>query len=139
MKKCEENYRSLEKNVYTYKCDLRKNNIRLPFSNLIICNLIIEYIGLNSFVKLIKRNKDNLKVISCVIQNNKNNNKNNEFISSSKYSNELKILDKFHKEVDAEELVNKLNNINLNEIKRKNYQLPNNKEFIRIDFENNNL
>ncbi|MGL4670049.1 MAG: hypothetical protein ACRCVG_05580 [Methanobacteriaceae archaeon] len=139
MKKCEENYRSLEKNIHTYKCDLRKNNIRLPFSNLIICNLIIEYIGLNSFVKLIKRNKDNLKVISCVIQNNKNNKKNNEFISSSKYSNELKILDKFHEKVDTGELVNKLNNINLNEIKRKNYQLPNNKEFIRIDFENNNL
>lgn len=60
-------------------CDLSNIHIKLPYTNILICNLIIEYLGIESFAGLIENNNDNIQVISCVIQKNNCN----HFVSNS--------------------------------------------------------
>ena len=98
----------------------------LPPCELLMCNLIIEYVGIDVFAKFLKRSK--FDVASCVIQKNCGE----DFISTSETAEKLLQLKAVHRDVDEEELLEK---VGLNVILRKSYVLPDNKEFIRLDFE----
>lgn len=122
-----ERYSNL-KCLYLEKIDLCDLSADLPVVEFVIANLLIEFIGLDNFIKQIDKNSP--KYISCVIQRTTSNN----FVSNSIYSEEFKNL--IHSTIERNLLINKLNKISFELILEKRYNLPNNKEFIRLDFEN---
>jgi len=128
---CEERYPHLTDILELVCCDLNNSDVVLPYSNIMICNLIIEYIRVNKFVELIRNNKDNINVISCIIQKNNNN----DFVSNSNLSSSLELLVSIHHDIDTENLLNEFLKLGFKCIKKMPYPLPNGKAFIRIDFE----
>lgn len=116
--------------LQTILSDLTDKTVMLPKCDLLICNLIIEYLGLDSFVNLIKRNINNINIVSCVIQKNNGN----SFVSSSQTAMDLEALSFIHQDINASELTKMLTKIGLIRINDMVYELTNNKEFIRIDF-----
>ncbi len=111
-------------------CDLTNNDVILPVSDLYICNLIIEYLGIETFAKLLKRSWYNMNKVSCVIQ------KNNaiDFVSPTNDAAAFNPILSIHHDIHENNLIRALEVIGLTCINRKNYSLPNNKEFIRMDF-----
>lgn len=128
---CKERYSHLTGILELVCCDLNNSDVLLPYSNIMICNLIIEYIGVNKFIELIRKNKDNVNVISCIIQKNNNN----DFVSNSNLTYSLEPLTSIHHDIDADNLFNEFVKKGLKCIKKMFYPLPNGKEFIRMDFE----
>lgn len=111
-------------------CDLSQANMQLPESDLLICNLIIEYLGVKPFTDLIKNNKKQVNALSCVIQKNMHN----SFVSHSEYTAALEPLSGIHHDIDANELTYSLANMGFLLQATFYYDLPNGKEFIRLDF-----
>jgi len=118
-----ERFPSLKDRLKLICCDL--NEAVLPPCGLLICNLIIEYLGVVSFVSLLRRL--DFEIVSCVIQKNRGN----SFVSSSETAEKLATLSSYHHNIDERELIDR---IGLELIFRKQYELPNNKEFLRLDF-----
>jgi len=112
-------------------CDLSSNEAVLPFSDIHICNLLIEYLGEEKFAKLILNSRDNVNIISCVIQ------KNNKisFVSPTNQALAFEPIMSIHNDVDGEKLTEVLCDINFKCIKNTGYKLPNGKEFLRMDFQ----
>lgn len=127
---CRKRYTSLDGILKLIYSDLSSETAVLPYSDLLICNMVIEYLGTDRFAELIKRNRKNTNVISCVIQNSKNC----SFVSSSEYKSEFDGIQSIHNDITSEELVNKITRMEFYAAKKKTYSLPNGKEFIRIDF-----
>ena len=112
------------------KADLTKDFGKLPNAELVIANLLIEYIGYHSFQKAIQR--VNPKFVSCVIQIDTNK---KSWLSDSPYIKAFEKLDEVHHEIDKENLINKMKDIDYDFLKDEWFDLPNWKRFIRLDFE----
>jgi len=117
--------------LYLEKFDLCDLSIDLPAVKLVIANLLIEYIGLDNFIKQIDKNSP--KFLSCVIQKDNEN----TFVSNSTYSSHFKEFN--HQNIEKYTLIKKLNKVNFNITLEEKHNLPNNKEFIRLDFENRKM
>ena len=116
------------------KLDLNDISLNLPEVNLVIANLLLEYIGLNNFTSQIKKIKP--KYVSCVIQIDDNLNDKNNFVVDSIYSDSLKNISKLGVSIDKNDLISKMNEIEYKCILEEKYDLPSNKKFIRLDFSN---
>jgi len=123
LKQSAERFPSLKDKLKLICCDL--NEAELPACELLICNLIIEYLGMDSFISLLRRT--DFEIVSCVIQKNPGS----SFVSSSKTAEKLALLSSYHHDIDEKELIAR---IGLKLIFMKHYELPNNKEFLRLDF-----
>lgn len=132
---CSERYSHL-KGILKLQCfDLSDINTELPESDLLICNLIIEYLGEESFISLITRNKSRIKRISCVIQENNSNN----FVSASELTSRLSALLTTHFIINRFKLKELFEENGFSLTKESSYGLPNGKNFIRLDFYNNHF
>lgn len=127
---CRERYDYMGEILETICRDINDKEFCFPKTDLIICNLIIEYIGEEQFVAIVERNKENIKLISCVIQDNEKN----SFVSDSEYSSHFTPITSINHDISDNKLKNLFSKIGFNCIKIKNYNLPNNKSFIRMDF-----
>ncbi len=127
---CKRRYKQLDSVLELICCDLSDTDVVLPFSNILICNLIVEYLGINQFIDLISNNKGQIETLSCTIQSNKNN----SFVSESDLTAFLDPLMSIHHDIDTEGLMQKLPVTGFCCIKKVTYPLPNGKEFIRMDF-----
>lgn len=127
---CKDRFPQLAGILELISCDLANTSTILPFSDILICNLIIEYLGVDKFIELIDNNRNNVKVVSCVIQKNNNNN----FISSSNQTTAFESIHSIHHDIDGDNLVNEFIKLGFSCKKRIDYPLPNGKEFIRLDF-----
>ena len=123
LKKCAERFPLLKDKLKLVCCDLSR--AELPPCGLLICNLIIEYLGLDSFVSLLKRL--DFEIASCVIQKSCGS----SFVSPSAAAEKLATLNSCHNDIDENELIERTG---LKLIFRKQYELPNNKMFLRLDF-----
>jgi len=112
--------------LYLEKLDLNDLTTDLPSVELVIANLLIEYIGLDNFIKQIAKNSP--KYLSSIIQKDGAN----DFVSDSIYSKDFK--DLVFSNINENELINRLNEINYKIILEESYNLPNNKELLRLDF-----
>ncbi len=111
-------------------CDLSQVNMQLPESDILICNLIIEYLGVKTFTELIGYNRKEVNALSCVIQRNLHNG----FVSHSEYTSALESLSGIHHDIDENELISSLASIGFVMQTTFYYDLPNGKKFIRVDF-----
>ena len=108
--------------------DLINESDRLPQADMIIANLLIEYIGYECFRNVIKQVRP--KYVSCGIQINTGEG----FVSNSPYLHSFDGLESIHHKVEAAGLTKNMNIIGYNKISENEYSLPNGKKLVMIDF-----
>lgn len=109
--------------------DLTKDADKLPEAELLIANLLIEYIGYDCFQEVILHVNPNY--VSCIIQINMND----SWVSDSPYLHIFDGLEKVHAQIEEEPLEILMKKIGYNKIKTSEYLLPNGKKLVQMDFE----
>lgn len=109
--------------------DLTSEFIELPKTDMVIANLIIEYIGYDGFKKAILYT--NPKYVSCIIQINPKD----SWISGSPYQTVFDTLEQVHNQIEEEILTKSMAEIGYNKIKLLEYPLPDGKKLVQTDFE----
>lgn len=102
---------------------------KLPKVDMVIANLLIEYIGYECFQKAVKQ--VNPKYVSCIIQINIEDN----WVSDSPYLHVFDGLEQVHHQIEAHTLENTMLEIGYHAIKTLEHTLPNRKKLVQIDFE----
>ncbi len=129
LKAASERYAKLSEVLQFVRIDLLTEVDRLPKTELIIANLLIEYIGYQAFQRAICHVKP--KFISCVIQINTDE---SQWVSDSPYIHAFDGLDSIHHQMEEAELAIAMKGIGYKEILRLEEKLPNGKALIRMDF-----
>lgn len=102
---------------------------RLPKADMVVANLLIEYIGYECFQKAVSQ--VNPKYVSCIIQINVEDN----WVSDSPYLHVFDGLEQVHHQMNEQTLENTMLEINYHAIRTLDYMLPNGKKLVQIDFE----
>jgi predicted nucleotidyltransferase len=129
LRACKERYSYLGDALTLQNLDISNLANTLPCVQLIIADMIIEYICIDIFAKQLDKTKP--QYVSCVIQKNLGA----DFVSSSPYTSAFDGVTKLHQDIDTDKLTMALNDIGYVLILTEDYLLPNNKKFIRLDFE----
>lgn len=130
LKVVRERYSSLEGVLECLQIDLINEYDKLPNSQLVIANLLIEYIGYEAFMKAMMRACP--LYISCVIQINTDE---AAWVSDSPYLHAFDRLDEVHCQMEEQALVRAMEEIGYRKILVQSNPLPNGKALLRIDFE----
>ena len=109
--------------------DLNTEYDRLPNSELLIADLLIEYIGYETFVNAL--NKADPNIVSCIIQKNTDT---KAWVSSSPYIHAFDCLDEVHHQMDERELDLVMERAGYKKIKQATEALPNAKALVRTDY-----
>ena len=109
--------------------DLTKVATKLPQAELVIADLLIEYIGYAAFQTVIEQVRP--RYVSCVIQINDGT---AEWVSDSPYLHAFDGLDAVHRQMDPRELTAQMEPIGYREILQTSEPLPNGKRFVRLDY-----
>ena len=112
--------------------DLIKDVSILPDAELIIANLLIEYIGYEAFAEVVNHVKP--RYVSCVIQINTDE---NNWVSDSPYLHAFDGLEQVHHQMEESELEKVMEDIKYTKIKHCTEKLPNGKALVRMDFTKN--
>lgn len=102
---------------------------QLPKADLMIANLLIEYIGYENFQNVI--NHVSPKYVSCIIQLNLEG----SWVSDSPYLHTFDGLEQVHHQIDDHALEQAMLEIEYRSIKTLERILPNGKKLVQIDFE----
>ena len=108
--------------------DLVSEAEKLPQADMLIANLLIEYIGYECFKKVVTVTKP--VYVSCIIQVNVDD----SFVSESPYLHAFDGLVTVHHQMAEQELQNSMNEIDYHLIQVLEYQLPNGKKLVQFDF-----
>jgi hypothetical protein len=98
--------------------------------DLLIANLIIEYVGAEEFAAFAAANARSIGVLSCVIQRNDAAG----FVSSTDYASSFEALASVSSDIDPETLDSAMSKAGFAALGRCEYPLPNGKTLIRQDF-----
>jgi hypothetical protein len=101
----------------------------LPHADMIVANLLIEYIGYECFQKVVCQVKP--KYVSCIIQINTEDG----WVSDSPYLHVFDALEQVHHQMEEHALVSAMHESDYREIKTLEHMLPNGKKLVQIDFE----
>lgn len=126
---CKARYGYLAPMLELINCDLMDRNCQLPQADMVICNLVAEYIGYDSLMSAIEKVKP--KYVSCVIQVNMNNN----FVSDSPYLKSFERLDEVHCLMEEDVLKQKMEECSYILLDKFVENLPNGKLLVRLDFQ----
>lgn len=125
---CGNRYPAL-KGVFKAICaDLTDADLQLPYAELLVANLLIEYIGYENFKRAVKMVRP--KYVSCIIQINTDE----SFVSDSPYLHVFDRLDEVHRRIDKAELIGSMAEIGYIKELQREKELPNRKKLVRIDF-----
>ena len=113
------------------KMDLVSEPDKLPQAELLIANLLIEYIGYDAFTKVVSAVKP--RYVSCVIQINEDV---CNWVSDSPYIHSFDKLEEVHHQMDEIELAEVMELGGYSLRLRLKEHLPNGKALVRMDFEN---
>ncbi|WP_341349468.1 hypothetical protein [Ruminococcus flavefaciens] len=112
--------------------DLINGAEKLPQAQLLIANLLIEYIGYGAFQRAVLQTAP--QYVSCVIQINTNA---EQWVSESPYLHAFDRLDEVHHQMDEAALTAAMNEIGWSLILQESCPLPNGKALVRLDFKKN--
>lgn len=117
--------------------DLSEESQRPPYADLIIANLLIEYIGYKVFQRAVCQ--VNPVYVSCVLQINEETgegikNGAEKWVSESPYLHAFDGLDAIHHQIDERGTIHCMSEIGYGLIQRESYALPNGKSLLRLDF-----
>ncbi|MBQ6495772.1 MAG: class I SAM-dependent methyltransferase [Firmicutes bacterium] len=125
-----ERYQKLLDVLECLRIDLLKDPDKLPHAELVIANLLIEYIGYEAFQDAIRTIGP--KYVSCVIQINTDD---AEWVSDSPYIHVFDRLDEVHHQMDEQRLKTSMEEIGYVLTLRTSEALPNGKALLRMDYE----
>lgn len=128
LEECAERYKNLDGILECICADLADKNIILPHTDMIIANLLIEYIGYECFQNAVIQ--INPLYVSCVIQINTDD----SFVSDSPYIHVFDSLNEVHHKMQEDELITVMKDINYYLIAKKEELLPNGKKLVQLDF-----
>ena len=97
---------------------------------LLLANLVVEYIGLDEFVGFVIANAESIGVLSCVIQRNGST----AFVSETEYAASFEPLASISSDIQPDALRASLIRAGLTTRARYEYELPNGKSLVRQDF-----
>lgn len=109
--------------------NLIEESDQLPGAELVIANLLIEYIGYECFQKAIQHIHP--KYVSCVIQMNLEGN----WVSDSPYLHVFDRLEQVHHQMEPHALEQAMREIDYRAIRTLEHMLPNGKKLVQMDFE----
>ena len=122
-------YPKLQGVLKCLKIDLINESDKLPESQLVIANLLIEYIGYPAFQTAIR--KVGPEYVSCVIQINTDT---TQWVSDSPYLHAFDRLDEVHHQMEGRALEEAMKEIGYSLILNTLKDLPNGKALQRLDF-----
>ena len=131
LEECKIRYPELQGIFEPIHADLLSEDLQLPESQLLIANLLVEYIGYDCFQKVVRLVEP--EYVSCIIQINTGN----SFVSDSPYLHAFDCLDEVHHQMEENELIACMKNVGYTVQKMEERELPNGKKFVRIDFNRN--
>jgi len=114
--------------------DLVNEVEKLPQTQLLIANLLIEYIGYGAFQKAVLQTAP--WYVSCVIQINTDT---EQWVSESPYLHAFERLDEVHHQMEGKALTAAMDEIGYSLILQKSEPLPNGKALVRLDFKKNEV
>ncbi len=109
--------------------DLINRRELLPVAELVIANLLVEYIGYDVFADAVRRIGP--KYVSCIIQINEDS---KQWVSDSPYIHAFDGLEKVHCQMDEQGLTRTMAGIGYTLIRKEIDSLPNGKSLVRLDF-----
>ena len=115
--------------VQCLRADLTEEADRLPDAELVIANLLIEYIGYPAFISVIR--KVNPEYVSCVIQINTDE---KNWVSDSPCLHVFDGLDRVHHQMEESALTAAMKEAGYTGILRAEEALPNGKALVRLDY-----
>lgn len=133
LNECSKRYPALDSIFKPICVDLSVHDLKLPYADLLVANLLIEYIGYECFQNVVKTVKP--EYVSCIIQINTDT----SFVSDSPYLHVFDRLDEIHHQMQEDELVNAMQEIGYINRLTDEKNLPNGKKLVRLDFINADL
>ena len=130
LKVVKERYSNLDGVLECLQTDLISEYDKLPDSQLVIANLLVEYIGYEAFMKAMMRVRP--LYISCVIQINTDE---AAWVSDSPYLHAFDRLDEVHCQMEEQALTDAMEKTGYRKILVQSNPMPNGKALVRIDFE----
>lgn len=128
LKAVEERYSDISDILECIQVNLIEETNKLPRAELLVANLLIEYIGYDCFQKAVKQVCP--KYVSCIIQINIDD----SWVSDSPYIHVFDDLDKVHHQMEENSLIQSLKGIGYNLIAQTDKLLPNGKKLVQLDF-----
>lgn len=125
---CVKRFPDLHETFVPLEIDLLDDISTLPESDLVIANLLIEYIGYECFQRVISQTGP--RYASCVIQDNSEK----HYISDSPYNATFTCLDNVHHRIREGDLGLSMREIGYQTKLRDEKAMPNNKKLVRLDF-----
>ena len=129
LKTVEERYKDLAGILECLCIDLITEPEKLPHAELVIANLLIEYIGYEAFQKAVQ--KIDPEYVSCVIQINTDE---AQWVSDSPYLHAFDRLDEVHCQMEENALIAAMEKSDYRIILNESEPLPNGKALQRLDF-----
>ena len=124
-----ERYPHLKGALECLRADLTEEPCRLPEADLVIADLLVEYIGYGCFQKVIRHVRP--EYVSCVIQINTEDG----WVSDSPYLHVFDGLEPVHHDLDGEGLEKAVLAAGCRTVTRLARGLPNGKSLLRVDFQ----
>ncbi len=128
LKECVKRYPELGQTFIPIQADLQKKNDILPEADIVIANLLIEYIGYINFQRVVRQ--VNPLYVSCAIQINTDS----SFVSNSPYLHVFDSLDTVHYQIDEQGLLKSMQAIGYGLVYKEEKSLPNGKRLLRLDY-----
>lgn len=125
---CINRYPELQDVLDIIHTDLTQETNELPYTDLLVANLVIEYIGYENFQKTV--NQISPKYVSAIIQINGDT----AFVSNSPYLHVFDRLKEVHHQIEETTLVNAMEQVGYRKVVQVDEDLPNGKKLVRIDF-----
>ncbi|MDE5781613.1 MAG: methyltransferase type 11 [Lachnospiraceae bacterium] len=125
----EERYSDISDILECIQLNLIEEADRLPKAELLVANLLIEYIGYDCFQKAVEQVQP--QYVSCIIQINGND----SWVSDSPYIHVFDDLDKVHHQMEEATLIQTLKGIGYKLTAHTENPLPNGKKLVQLDFE----
>lgn len=125
---CRQRFASLGDRLSLIRMDLCDEVSQIPQVDLIIADLLIEYIGIETFTRLV--DAAGAAGVCCAVQQNCGV----SFVSSSPCAQALQSIGTLHQDIDPQALAAAMLRIGYNEMFREEVLLPGGKKLICIDF-----
>lgn len=125
---CSARYPALQGIFEPICVDLTQESAVLPHADLLIANLLIEYIGYGCFQQAVMKAAPHY--ISCIIQRNTDD----AFVSDSPYLHVFDRLEEVHHDIQGKKLADALRQIGYAAAAQEETPLPNGKGLLRLDF-----
>lgn len=129
LEECRKRYPKLEGILELLCVDLMTDIQQLVHADLVVANLLMEYIGYECFQKVILKVKP--QYVSCIIQINTDT----SFVSDSPYLHVFDDLDRVHHQMEEQPLIDAMKNIGYQVELQSEGPLPNGKKLVRLDFQ----